>query len=178
MAPTASRSRQDRRVIAIHLTPLDVQDAKLVVEERRREDWAEGYPTQGDVDVAAWISEGTPPANDGDFPWGPWQVHAVDAGLVVGGAGFHGEPDAEGIVEIGYGIAPEWQGQGIATTAVERLIAIARAAGARRLVAGTDPDNVPSQRVLEKNGFVRLTVVDTELRWSLDLTDPRDPATD
>ena len=157
---------------AIRLTPLDAADARLALEGGRRDDWADGYPTSGDVDVAAWISEGSRTVVIADLPWGPWQVRVADTGLVVGGAGFHGEPDADGTVEIGYGIAPEWQGQGVATTAVEELIVMARAAGARRLVAGTDPANVPSGRVLEKSGFTRVADLHGEFRWSLEVTDP------
>ena len=158
-------------MLAIRLTPLETGDARLALVGGRRPDWTDGYPTQGDVDVAAWISEGSRPAVTDRFPWGPWQVRVGDAELVVGGAGFHGEPDAQGNVEIGYGIAPEWQGQGIATRAVEQLLVIARGAGARRAVAGTDPANIPSQRVLEKAGFTRVADDSGEYRWSVDLTD-------
>ena len=158
----------------IRLTPLDAADARLTLEGRRRDDWAEGYPTSGDVDVAAWISEGSRPVVTAQRPWGPWQVRVADTGLVVGGAGSHGEPDADGTVEIGYGVAPEWQGRGVATAAVEQLMVIARAVGARRMVAGTDPANVPSGRVLEKSGFTRVADVDGEFRWSLDLAAPSD----
>ena len=163
--------RKNRQVLAIRLTPLVAADARLALEGRRRDDWADGYPTSGDVDVAAWISEGSRPVVTADHPWGPWQVRVADTGLVVGGAGFHGEPDVDGSVEVGYGIAPEWQGQGIATGAVTQLLGIARDAGARRALAATDPDNVPSQRVLEKAGFTRVADADGEFRWSIDLTD-------
>ena len=77
-------------------------------------------------------------------------------GLVVGGIGFFGPPlDAE--VEIGYGIVPSRQGRGYATEAVLAMIAMAWAdARVRTVVAGTDPGNVASQRVLGKAGFRRI----------------------
>jgi RimJ/RimL family protein N-acetyltransferase len=59
---------------------------------------------------------------------------------------------------IGYSMAPRFRGRGVATRAVRLLSAWAFEVGVRRLVAGTAPDNVASQRVLEKAGFARETV--------------------
>jgi RimJ/RimL family protein N-acetyltransferase len=57
---------------------------------------------------------------------------------------------------IGYAIDPAWRGLGYATRAVRLLSAWALgAAGLQRLVAGTDPANVASQRVLTNAGFTR-----------------------
>ena len=42
---------------------------------------------------------------------------------MVGGVGFHGEPDEAGRVEIGYGMAEEYRGQGLTTTAVTLVLA-------------------------------------------------------
>ena len=55
---------------------------------------------------------------------------------------------------IGYDLLPRWRGRGYATRAV-RLVAhwAFTVAGLGRLVAGTSPDNVASQRVLERAGF-------------------------
>lgn len=61
-----------------------------------------------------------------------------------------------GIVEIGYGIALERRGQGFATRAVGKLLDLARADQRINIVAAeTAVDNLPSQRILEKNGFIR-----------------------
>jgi RimJ/RimL family protein N-acetyltransferase len=56
---------------------------------------------------------------------------------------------------IGYSMLPGFRGRGAATRAVRLLSAWALTTGVKRLVAGTMPDNVASQRVLEKAGFVR-----------------------
>ena len=60
----------------------------------------------------------------------PWQhgffiIHR-DVRVVIGSAGFKGPPDASGIVEIAYGIAPGFQGQGYATEAARALIEFAQ----------------------------------------------------
>jgi RimJ/RimL family protein N-acetyltransferase len=57
---------------------------------------------------------------------------------------------------IGYSILPQWRGMGY-TTRAARLVAdwAFSQVGVARLIAGTAPENVGSQRVLERAGFVR-----------------------
>ncbi len=81
-------------------------------------------------------------------------------GAVLGGCGFKGSPDAEGVVEIAYGVDPVWQGRGFATEATRALIAFAFGSGLVRLVrAHTKPGNAASERVLAKCGFARIGAV-------------------
>ncbi|MET7573468.1 GNAT family protein [Streptomyces sp. NPDC005492] len=55
---------------------------------------------------------------------------------------------------LGYWIATDRQGRGLATAGVERVCRIARErVGLHRLEASTRLDNLASQRVLAKNGF-------------------------
>ncbi len=73
---------------------------------------------------------------------------------LVGAGGFLGPPDAAGTAEIGYSIAADWRGQGLATELVGGLVAHAAATGlVRRLVAHARADNPASQQVLRRNGF-------------------------
>ena len=83
-----------------------------------------------------------------------WLV-VVD-GRVVGDCGMHGPGDDPGVVEIGYGLAAPERGRGYGSEAV-RLLSdwLLDQPGVRAVVAEVDPDNVPSRRVLEKNGFLR-----------------------
>jgi [ribosomal protein S5]-alanine N-acetyltransferase len=58
---------------------------------------------------------------------------------------------------VGYFVAKEHNGRGVATRAVGLGVEWAfDSAGLHRLEAGTLVDNVGSQRVLEKNGFARI----------------------
>jgi [ribosomal protein S5]-alanine N-acetyltransferase len=93
-----------------------------------------------------------------------WLARAVvlrDAGrLMVGNAGFHGEPgvnsaNAADAVEIGYAILPRYRRLGYATEAVEGLLGWARKQGIHHFVASVAPDNAPSLQIIRKLGFVR-----------------------
>jgi predicted O-methyltransferase YrrM/GNAT superfamily N-acetyltransferase len=76
------------------------------------------------------------------------------AAQALGAIGVKGEPDAEGSVEIGCGLAPAARGRGVATAAVGLLLDELRADPAvRRVTAQTVLANAASRRVLEKNGF-------------------------
>lgn len=65
--------------------------------------------------------------------------------------------DADGDLMIGYFLGPAHWGEGLASDMMAGLVAHFDAGPPRRLFAGTDADNVASQRVLEKAGFVRET---------------------
>jgi RimJ/RimL family protein N-acetyltransferase len=56
---------------------------------------------------------------------------------------------------VGYSMLPRLRGRGAATRAVRLVSAWAFEIGVLRLMAGTMPDNLASQRVLAKAGFVR-----------------------
>ena len=55
---------------------------------------------------------------------------------------------------IGYSVVPWKQGRGYATRALRDVLHEAAAEGLRYVEITTDPDNVPSQRVIERNGGV------------------------
>lgn len=88
----------------------------------------------------------------------PWLYRAAvlrSSGEVVARCGFHAPPDADGTVELGYRVQPAWRGQGLATELASGLLDWARARGVARCVASTTPDNLASQAVIAKLGFVR-----------------------
>ena len=61
----------------------------------------------------------------------------------------------DGTAELGYRVAQHVAGRGVATAAVQELCRLAAARyGLRRLRAATTYDNVASQKVLTKAGFV------------------------
>jgi len=75
---------------------------------------------------------------------------------VIGSAGFHGPPDDDGRVEVGYRVEPEYRRKGVATEVVRGLFDWAnREHGLTRFRAATAPHNVASQAVLAHFGFRR-----------------------
>ena len=96
----------------------------------------------------------------------PWEsrsmIRRADSQL-VGNIGFHTPPgmhafekDVPGVVEFGYGVAPEFRRQGYALEAARGLMGWAREKhGVRDFQLSTAPDNVPSQQLMLKLGFTR-----------------------
>jgi RimJ/RimL family protein N-acetyltransferase len=82
---------------------------------------------------------------------------------VVGSVIFHGQPDDDGLVEVGYGVEEEQQGKGYATEAVGAAVTWALAQPRVRAVQATTlPFHIPSIRVLEKIGMRRVGERDHE----------------
>ena len=116
--------------------------------------WAPGGPYEGTRDACGMIVKAAQ-AGVYDPAWGAFAIIRLEDGAALGGAGFHGPPDA-GTVEIGYDLAESARGQGFATEAVRQLTARALAAvGVTAVVAHTEPSNAASQAVLLRVGFVR-----------------------
>lgn len=86
--------------------------------------------------------------------WGTFFFVLDEPRTLVGLGGYKGGPSKEGVVEIGYAIAPAFRGRGLATAAVHQMIA--RGFGdpqVRFIDAHTLAQANASTRVLEKSGF-------------------------
>ena len=98
-------------------------------------------------------------------PWvlGFTLVHR-STGDVIGTCGFKAPPDADGMVEIAYGVSPEHQNNGYATEAAAALVSFAFGREQVRFVrAHTMSDANASTRVLARCGFRSVgRVVDPE----------------
>lgn len=110
-------------------------------------DWRETWRTRAEQ-VAA------------DPASGAWITGAIwdpDRRLAVGRAGFHGPPNAAGMVEVGYAVAPDHRRQGYARAALEALLdRAAREPGVRTVRASIGPDNVASLALAAQYGFVEV----------------------
>ena len=72
----------------------------------------------------------------------------------IGSCGFKAPPDADGMVEIAYGVHPEYQNRGYATEAAAALVTFAFSSGQVRVVrAHTVAEGSASTRVLARCGF-------------------------
>lgn len=90
-----------------------------------------------------------------------WLMELKD-GTRIGELSFKGM-DLDGVVEIGYGVSPEYANKGYASEAVSAIVRWAvRQPGVTRIEAETEFGNAASQRVLEKCGFVATGSVGAE----------------
>lgn len=94
-------------------------------------------------------------ASTGPDPWtlSFAAVHRASA-AAVGSCGYKAPPDPDGVVEIAYGINPDYRGRGYATEAAQALTTYAFGDPRVRVVrAHTSPEANASTRVLLKCGF-------------------------
>jgi RimJ/RimL family protein N-acetyltransferase len=87
--------------------------------------------------------------------WVTGVVWDPDRRLTVGRAGFHGPPDAAGMVEVGYATDPGFRRQGYARAALRALLDRAAAEPAVTTVrASVSPGNAVSRDLVLAHGFV------------------------
>ncbi|MGW0598419.1 GNAT family N-acetyltransferase [Streptomyces sp. NPDC002776] len=119
--------------------------------------WAQGGPYDGTREASGMLLKAYE-AGVHRPEFGVFVLVRTEDDRAVGALGFHGAPDEEGRVEIGYDLAESARGHGYAT---EALRALSRWALARddvhTLLATIDRANLPSQAVVTRSGFVRAT---------------------
>lgn len=129
--------------------------------------WVDGAPFDG-TQVAAGMIVIAADAGRWEPDWGMYVIVRTADDLAIGGIGWHGQPDG-GVVEAGYDLSPSARGHGYATEALRALSAWALDQPAVEVVvARTEPENVASQRVMERVGFAQ--VHSSEEVWRFELT--------
>lgn len=97
--------------------------------------------------------ENGPLASYATFDFGLYLVVHNDGDVPIGMCGLLKRPTLDA-PDIGYAFLPAFTGHGYATEATAAVLQHEQAAhGLQRIVAITSPDNVASQRVLEKAGL-------------------------
>jgi RimJ/RimL family protein N-acetyltransferase len=102
-------------------------------------------------------------------PFGLWAVVPCVAGALPGRPvgtllllPLSDDDGPTGLVEVGWHLHPQHQGQGIATEAARGVLALAGKAGIDQVLAITDLDNAASQRVAARLGMTDEGVTE---RW-------------
>ncbi len=139
------------------LHPFSLADAERVIQRApSTEDvWDSDYPLNDELDVLRSfvrdVHHGAAPG-----PFSLYMVRTRTDNLAIGGIGFFSPPDESGAVELGFGLVPSARGKGLATEALVTALEIARHHGALSVKADTTHENVASQRVIIKAGFVEI----------------------
>jgi RimJ/RimL family protein N-acetyltransferase len=117
--------------------------------------WIDGSPYEGTQTAAGMIVAA---ADTGAWKpeWGMYVLVRTDDDVAVGGIGWHGPPSARS-VEVGYDLCESARGHGYATEALRKVAGWAlEQPGVDVVVARTEEENVASQHVMERAGFVRV----------------------
>ncbi|MFD5798592.1 GNAT family N-acetyltransferase [Streptomyces diastatochromogenes] len=121
-------------------------------------EWIENGPYQGTREAATYLVKAYE-AGVHRPEFGVFALVRHEDGRAIGGIGFHGVPDEEGRVEVGYDLVEGARGHGYATEALRTLTEWALVRDDVDTVFATiEGDNLPSQRVVARSGFTRATV--------------------
>jgi len=135
---------------------------RLRLRERRPEDAEALFPSLSDPELMRWWSR--PPyesieelhdhfAQENDV-WRCWTITLPESDRAIGFVAA-GEKRQGKVTEIGYMLARDHWGTGVAREAVAAVITQLFAEGQRRVFADTDPQNTASNALLERLGFQR-----------------------
>lgn len=134
----------------LQLRPLRIEDAEAL------------YPTLSDAELMTWWSRAPLGSVEEvrsyfarhDDAWRCWAIILAGEDTAIGWVAA-GEKRQGGVTELGYILAREHWGRGIAREAVSAVIDQLFAEGQRRVFADTDPENAASIALLERLGFRR-----------------------
>ncbi|MEV4642209.1 GNAT family protein [Actinoplanes sp. NPDC049548] len=117
----------------------------------RYQSWTSPYS----LDKARYAVQTMVAADPGQPGWFQYAVELADEETLMGDVGVN-LADNLRQAEIGYTLAPRWQGQGYATEAVRAVVDhLFRVRGLHKVSAECDARNSASARLLERVGFAR-----------------------
>jgi RimJ/RimL family protein N-acetyltransferase len=137
------------------LTQLRASDAEALFAYRSLPEVArhQGWVPVAVEDAVDFIRSIECVAFDSPGTWFQFGIRSRESGELVGDMGVHFQHDCEQ-VEIGFTLAPSWQGRGLATEAVAGLLDhLFGTLGKHRVFASVDPRNAPSLRLLRRIGM-------------------------
>ena len=84
--------------------------------------------------------------------WKQYGIYMIESNELAGDCGYYSI--SENVAEIGYTVSPGFQGNGLGTETVGTLINhLFNKKGMEKIIARTDPENIPSSKLLERLGF-------------------------
>ncbi|MFK4153086.1 GNAT family N-acetyltransferase [Streptomyces fungicidicus] len=129
-------------------------------------DWVGSGPFEGTREGAGMLLK---QYEEGVFhpEWGMYVLVRREDDRAVGAMGFHGVPDPEGSVEIGYDLSVDARGNGYATEALRTLSGWAlEQDGVRTVAAVVEEENTASQKVVTRAGFTEVTRQEGQISYA------------
>jgi RimJ/RimL family protein N-acetyltransferase len=139
------------RLLLRHYVPSDVDALSEVLCDRENMRY---YPNPFvRADVEAWIEKNLRRYQEHSI--GRWALVLKADGNFAGDCGLvHQQVDGVTEVEVGYALARNYRGQGLATEAARACLDYAFSnLGLQRVMSLIRPENLPSRRVAERNGM-------------------------
>ncbi|KOG16079.1 GNAT family N-acetyltransferase [Streptomyces viridochromogenes] len=131
--------------------------------------WIVGGPYEGTREAAGMVLKARE-AGVHRPEFGLFVLVRKEDGLAVGGMGFHGTPDEDGRAEVGYDLVEGARGRGYASEALSALSEWAVARDDVQLLCATvKADNLPSQGVAARAGYVRAVHEEQDMDETLQL---------
>lgn len=96
-----------------------------------------------------------------------WLIVIPNAHVGVGMLGYKGFPNEGGATEIGYGLAPDYQGKGYMGEAVQGLVNWAFTHPFCKTITASEVENPASRRLLEKLGAHQVSSSDHTTSWEI-----------
>jgi RimJ/RimL family protein N-acetyltransferase len=144
-----------RRLLARSFTAGDVEAFvayRADPDVARYQGWSDFTPERGKAFVESLA--GVRPGEPGE--WFQFALEERSGGVLVGDLALKVDADEPREAEVGFTLAPAFQGKGYATEALEALLGYAFASfGLHRIVAVTDARNAPAAALLERVGMRR-----------------------
>ena len=130
----------------MYLYPLSDEEMRLVIENESDPEMKQAYTE---------MLEGSLSNPHKRIWYAIWNMELKDEpGIIVGDFCFKGLSN-DGVIEIGYGLKEEYLHQGYMTEAVKAITEWALSQdGVKQVEAETDAENMASQKVLFRSGFV------------------------
>lgn len=127
----------------------------------------ENWPTEDTKDILPIILE-TLEENKMPSGFETWMIVRKDNMQVIGDIGFHGQPDENGVVEVGFGLVEEERNKGFGTEALKAIINWASSQeNVKSITADCLITNKPSARILEKVGMKEINRDSKLIYWKL-----------
>jgi [ribosomal protein S5]-alanine N-acetyltransferase len=97
-----------------------------------------------------------------------WEIVLKEENRIIGGCCFQGPPDNNGDVQVGYVLQPNYRRRGFMSEALAKLVEWAfEQPDVKGIIAETDRENLPSQRVLKRLGLSIFRETEKTVWWRI-----------